>query len=398
MNSALELAKQGYETHLVERDSQLGGNARFLDSTAQGEKIGPYLQDLISKIENESRINLHLNSSISEVQGFVGNFSTTLNTEQGEKSIEHGATIVATGAQESKPTEYAYGENPKVMTHQDMDKALQEGSLNPKEVQNAVFIQCVGSREPERPYCSRVCCTHSIKSALRIKEENPEARVMILYRDMRTYGERELLYAKAREKGVIFVRYDLDSKPKVEVKDGKPQVTVHDSILGMDLIVDADLVSLASAIVPNDNSGLAQMFKVPLNNEGWFQEAHAKLRPVDFVTDGLFMAGMTHYPKPVEEAVAQAQAAVARAVTVLSRTEMTLPGTVTVIDKSRCVGCGVCWTICPYQAISEDENGLAEVNEALCKGCGLCTAACRSGAPSLGGFTQQEILAQVMAI
>jgi heterodisulfide reductase subunit A len=398
MNSALELAKQGYETHLVERDSQLGGNARFLDSTAQGEKIGPYLKDLVSKVENESRISLHLNSSISDVQGFVGNFSTTLNTDQGEKTIEHGATIVATGAQESKPNEYAYGEHPGVMTHQDMDKAMQDGSLDLKEVQNAVFIQCVGSREPERPYCSKVCCTHSIKSALRIKEENPEARVMVLYRDMRTYGERELLYEKARAKGVIFVRFDLDSKPKVEVKDGKPQVTVYDPILDMDLIVDADLVSLASAIEPRDNSGLAQMFKLPLNNEGWFQEAHAKLRPVDFVTDGVFMAGMTHYPKPVEEAIAQAQAAVARAVTVLSRTEMTLPGTVSVIDKSKCVGCGVCWTICPYQAISEDENGLAEVNEALCKGCGLCTAACRSGAPSLGGFTHQEILAQVMAI
>jgi heterodisulfide reductase subunit A2 len=398
MNAALELAHQGFKAHLVERDNALGGNARSLRVTAANEQVAPYIAELTAKIEAEPNITTHLATAIKEVEGFVGNFKTTLASDSGEVVVEHGAAIIATGAGEYKPNEYAYGSHPKVLTHLEMDDALTSGELDPKDVNSLVLIQCVGSRDPEHPYCSKVCCTHSVETALHFKEENPDCQVVVLYRDVRTFGRRELLYKEARSQGVLFVRYDLDNKPKVEVVGDQLNVTVRDHVLGRDLLIEADLVGLATAIVSHKPVDLAQMFKVPLDADGWFLEAHQKLRPVDFATDGVFMAGLAHYPKPLEEAVAQAQAAVARAVTVLSAKELMLPGTVAVIDQSKCVGCGVCWTVCPYQAIDQDEAGLAVVNEALCKGCGTCVASCRSGAPNLRGFTNQDVMAQIMAM
>jgi heterodisulfide reductase subunit A len=398
MNAALELARQGFPTHLVERDSELGGNARLLRITAKGEEVGPYLKELAEKLKAEPNVSLHLNTTIKDVDGFVGNFKTTLAGPAGEEVIEHGATVIAIGAAERRPTEYLYGDDPRVKTHLELDAGLMSGEIDPKKTNSVVFVQCVGSREPERPYCSKVCCTHSVESALHFKEHNPDCQVTVLYRDMRTFAERELLYKEARAKGVLFVRYSADHKPQV-AKDGAAlAVTVRDHILERDLLIDADLVVLASAIVSHRDEALAQMFKVPLDEDGWFLEAHQKLRPVDFATDGVFMAGLAHYPKPIEEAVAQAQAAVSRAVTVLSRKEMWLPGTVAVIEQSKCVGCGVCWTVCPYQAISANDKGLAVVNEALCKGCGTCVASCRSGAPNLRGFTTQDVMAQIEAM
>jgi len=398
MNAALELAKQGFACHLVERDNALGGNARLIRVTAQGEDVQAYLKELSAKVMADPLITTHLDASIKTVDGFVGNFKTTLAGPAGEEVIEHGAAIIATGAGEYKPTEYLYGQHPAVKTHLELDAAIMAGELDAKAVNSAVFVQCVGSREPERPYCSKVCCTHSVESALWLKERNPDCQVVILYRDMRTFGERELLYKEARSKGVLFVRYDLANKPRMEAAGETINVTVRDHVLGRDLVIEADLVGLATAIVSHKATDLAQMFKVPQDEDGWFLEAHQKLRPVDFATDGVFMAGLAHYPKPIEEAVAQAQAAVARAVTVLSSPEMSLPGTVAWIEQKKCVGCGVCWTVCPYQAISQDDKGLAVVNEALCKGCGTCVASCRSGAPNLRGFTTQDVMAQIEAM
>ncbi len=398
MNAALELAQQGFSCHLVERDNALGGNARSLRVTAKDEAVAPYIEELAQRIADEPLITLHLGSTIKDVDGFVGNFKTTLSSDQGEEVVEHGVAIIATGAAEYKPNEYAYGAHPKVMTHLEIDSALMAGELDPKKVNSLVLIQCVGSREPERPYCSKVCCAHSVETALHFKEQNPECQVVVLYRDIRTFGERELLYKEARGKGVLFVRYGVEQKPVVEPDGEGLKVTVRDHVLGRELLIEADVVGLATAIVSHKAADLAQMFKVPMDEDGWFLEAHQKLRPVDFATDGVFMAGLAHYPKPIEEAVAQAQAAVARAVTVLSSKEMMLSGTVAWIEQNKCVGCGVCWTVCPYQAIEQDENGLAVVNEALCKGCGTCVASCRSGAPNLRGFTNQGVMAQIMAL
>jgi len=399
MNAALELARQGFTTHLVEREPELGGNARKLRVSAQGEPIAPYLEELAAQVRAEPLITVHTGATIKEVDGFVGNFKTTLAMDDGSSEvIEHGAAIIAIGAAEHKPNEYLYGQHKGVMTHLELDAAIMSGQVDPKKTESVVFIQCVGSREPERPYCSKVCCTHSVESALYFKENNPDAAVYIIYRDMRTFGERELLYKKAREMGVIFIRYDVDQKPVVQADGDRLKVVVQDHVLGRPLEISADIVGLASAIVSHPAEDLAQMFKIPRDEDGWFLEAHQKLRPVDFATDGVFMCGLAHYPKPLEEAVAQAQAAVARAVTVLSRDQMWLSGTVAYIDQSRCVGCGVCWTVCPYQAISQDENGLAVVNEALCKGCGTCVASCRSGAPNLRGFSNQDLMAQIEAV
>ncbi len=398
MNAAVELADQGFQTHLVEQESRLGGIGRTKRKTVHNEPIQTYLSDMTKRIEEDPLIQVHLQSKVSKVSGFVGNFASTVTTDGQDTEIEHGAVIIATGAREHTPEEYGYGQDPRIMTNHEIEQALSRKDLDPGSMNTAVFIQCVGSREPQRQYCSRICCTQTLKTALEFKEVNPDIQVFVLYRDIRTYGERESLYKEARGKGILFVRFDPESKPKVTVNKDSVEVSLIDPLLGEKLNIQTDLVGLASAVVSRDNSELARMLKVPVDADGWFLEAHQKLRPVDFATDGVFMAGTCHYPKPIEESVAQAQAAVARAVCMLSRRELSLPGTVAVIDQSKCVGCGVCWTICPYQAISKNENKLAEVNRALCKGCGTCVASCRSGAPNLNGFTQEEIFAELEAL
>ena len=267
-----------------------------------------------------------------------------------------------------------------------------------KEAGTFVFIQCVGSREPERMYCSKVCCTHTVHSAIHLKKNNPEAKIFVLYRDMRTYAQKEDLYKEARNLGVIFIRYQREYKPTVTETASELQVLIHDPVAGRDLMINPDFLVLAAAIVSGNESDLAMKYKVPMDGDGWFFEAHQKLRPVDFATDGMFMAGICHYPKPMDEVIAQAQAAAARAVTILTKPKMTVGGMVADIDHSKCSGCGVCVSICPFSAITMDEEkGKAVVNEAMCKGCGTCSTSCRSDAPALRGFTNAGLFAQIAA-
>jgi len=394
MNTSLALSAQGFRVNLVEKTDNLGGQANRIYHTAGGEDVQAYLKELISKVETDDNITVHLGAAVADVDGFIGNFTTRLADGQ---EIKHGAAIIATGAGELKPTEYLYGQDQRVLTALEMDGLLMKNDPGLEKAKTFVFIQCVGSREPERPYCSKVCCTHSVMTALEIKKLNPEARIYILYRDMRTYGEREDLYKEARANGVIFIRYDLENKPEVEKKGQDLEVTVFDPILRREVSIGADYLTLAAAIVSNRDHELAQMFKVPLDDDGWFLEAHQKLRPVDFASDGVFMAGLAHYPKPIEESIAQAQAAASRAVTVLTKAELQVGGVVAEINTFRCTGCNVCVTVCPYKAIELDQNSKAVVNEALCKGCGTCVASCRSGAPQLRGFTNAGIFAQIAA-
>jgi heterodisulfide reductase subunit A len=334
----------------------------------------------------------------------VGNFKTTVKTGDQEQVIEHGVAIIATGAKPLVPTEYGYGQDPRILTSLELDAKLKARDPVLEELGAAVFIQCVGSREPKRPYCSRVCCTHSIDSALAIKARNPEANVYILYRDIRTYGEREYLYKEAREKGVIFIRYSLEAKPQVAIENGRLRVRLTDPILGRPVEIDTDLISLATAILPPDNNALARFFKLPLNDDGFFVEKHAKLGPCDFATDGVFLCGMAHYPKPIDEAVTQGKAAASRAVTLLARRHISTSGQVAEVNPALCSMCGVCVSICPYSAPSfraETERfwpGRAEINPVLCKGCGLCAASCRSGAIHLKGFDNDQIFAQLFAL
>jgi heterodisulfide reductase subunit A len=308
---------------------------------------------------------------------------------------------MAVGAEEYRPSEYLYGQDERVLTHLEMDAAMKGDDPRVTGAKTAVFIQCVGSREPDRPYCSKVCCTHTMKSALELKKMNPATEIVVLYRDIRTYGQREALYREARKQGIIFVRYGLEQKPVLEKGSDALSVTVKDHILDRDILINADLVVLASAIVPRDNSELAQMFKLSLNQDGFFMEAHAKLRPVEFATEGIFLAGMAHYPKPIEESISQAKAAASRASVVLSKDHITVEGVVSHINEVLCRGCGKCVEVCPYNAVSvvEREGGTsaAFVQEALCKGCGCCAVACPTGAASVFHYDDREVLHMVEA-
>ncbi len=399
MSSALSLARQGYQTHLIEKADKLGGNAHSLYKTWKGENIPDMLSDLMGQVQSEENITIHLNSAVSNVEGFVGNFQTTITSGNEEEVIEHGVATLATGGQEYKPAEYCYGDDPKIVTSLELDQKMLNNDASLDDVDCAVFIQCVGSREPERPYCSRVCCTHSVESALELKKRNPEARVFILYRDIRTYGERERKYIEARKAGVVFIRYSLNDKPAVALKDGKVSITVKDHVLGKNIEIEADLLTLASAILPNRDDQLAQMFKVPMNDDSFFIERHAKLGPSEFATDGVFLCGLAHYPKPIDEAVAQGQAAASRAITLLAQGTITTNGEIAAIDPMSCSGCGICTSVCPYSAPSLIEEGRfagkSEINSALCKGCGLCVSSCRSGAIRLNGYDNDQIFAMV---
>ena len=399
MASAKSLSDQGYQVDLVERSALLGGMARHLFRTWKGEDVQKNLADLFESVELDSNITIHLDTEVSHVQGFVGNFKTTLSSSGKEETVEHGIAVIATGANEYRPDEYLYGEDPRVVTHLELDQRFMENDPSLKNINTAVFIQCVGSREPERPYCSRVCCTHAIESALYLKELNPDMNVYILFRDIRTYGEREYLYRKARLAGILFIPFSIDQKPQALKEKAELKIEVKDTLLDQTLVIKADMLVLAAAIIPYKDEKLAQFFKVPINEDGFFVEKHAKLGPSEFATDGVFLCGMAHYPKPIDESVAQALAAASRAVTLLAKKKIHVSGTIAEVNPLFCSGCGVCIEICPYAAPSFVEEGpfadRAEINPVLCKGCGLCVASCRSGAINLKGFGTDQIMAMI---
>ena len=377
MTSALNLAEQGFEAHLVERNDHLGGQARRLYRTWRGEEVRPYLEKLVRRIEEHPSVHVYLQSTVTAVSGFVGNFiSTVVDHEGNETEVDHGAAILASGGQAYEPREYLYKKDTNVYLALELDREMLKDPNKFKEMKTAVFIQCVGSRQPARPYCSKVCCTHSIESALRLKELNPNMEVYILYRDIRTYGAREDLYRKARLRGIAFLRYTLAEKPRVEHHNGKLTVSVKDQALGCYVEAEADIVTLASAIVPcTDNDTLSRLYKVSVNQEGFFLEAHVKLRPVDFATDGVFLAGLSHYPKPIEETIAQAQAAAARAGALLSQDSIVTEGVIATVDEDACRGCGLCVALCPFEAleiVNTPKGRKVQVIDVACKGCGLC--------------------------
>ncbi len=400
--AAKSLTRQGYETHIIEKSSQLGGQARGLYRTAKGEDIQEKLSALVDEIGKNEKIHVHLDTEIAHVDGFVGNFETTLSSNGKEEILEHGVAIMATGASPLKPDEYSYGKDSRIVTALDLDRKFIEKDPSLKDLNTAVFIQCVGSREPERMYCSRVCCTHSVDNALALKRLNPEMNVFVLYRDLRTYGEKEYIFKEAREAGVIFIRYALEDKPKVNTAAGKVLVRVKDHVIGRPVEIETDLLTLATAIIPNRDYRLANFFKVSINEHGFFVERHAKLGPSEFATDGVFLCGLAHYPKPIDEAIAQGQAAASRAVTLLARETIFTSGTVAETAPPMCSQCGVCVSVCPYSAPFFAEEGpwtgRAQINPVLCKGCGLCVASCRSGAIHLKGFDNDQIFSQIFSL
>ncbi len=405
MTAALNLADQGLFTYLVEEKDELGGHARKVGHTWKGEDVGAYLFDLSRRVQNHEQIEVLTGAQVTQVKGFVGNFETTVQCRGHEHQIQHGAAILATGAHSLKPKEYLYGENDRVTRWHDLDKRFAEQPQLLKEAEAVAFIQCVGSREPERPYCSKICCTGSVSQAIALKKQNPDLQVYILYRDMRTYGAREHLYRQAREMGVVFIRYHLEDKPVVESAtiNGREKllITVTDHILERPLKIPVDYLNLATAIIPKGLDTLAKFFKVPLNQDGFFLEAHMKLRPVDFATDGVFVCGLAHYPKPIEESIAQAQAAAARAASVLTKGYVEVEPIVSVVNDDLCIGCGLCEALCPFSAIRLAEIAgkgyRAENITAACKGCGVCSAACPQRAIDMMHFRDQQIVAVIHA-
>jgi heterodisulfide reductase subunit A len=396
ITAALALARQGYPVHLVEKTDCLGGCARHLFRTYRGEDISAFLNRRIEEVKSNERIHVHLESRIANVDGFIGNFKTELLHHSSSETIEHGVAILATGAKEHQTDQYLYGEHAAVVTQLEMDRLFKQDDPRLKKARNVVFIQCVGSREPGRPYCSKVCCTHSIHSALQFKDNNPDINVYVLYRDIRTYGKREDIYLEARRRGVLFFRYDPDQKPVVKADGNRVEVIFNDPILNRNLSVSADILCLATGIASNHDLESARNFKVPLDSDGWLMEAHQKLRPVDFANDGVFVCGMAHYPKPIEESIAQAQAAASRALTVLALAGIKVGGVVSYIQPELCSGCLGCIEVCPFGAVAFNaDRKIAEVNPALCKGCGACAAACPSEAPILMGFNNEQLYAQI---
>jgi heterodisulfide reductase subunit A len=397
MTAAISLADQGFPATIVEKTSILGGAARNLTKTWKGQDVQEYLSRLIDKVEKHPDIDVLLNAEVSDVSGFVGNFETQISVGGTTKNIAYGAAIIATGGQAVDTDEYLYGKNPNVTRWHD----LEDDSDKLKTAESVVFIQCVGSRDENRPYCSRICCTASVSQAISIKEENPDTDVYILYRDMRTFGERETLYKQAREKGVIFIRYSLDKKPTVTEIDGGLEVGVFDPILQRNIKIKADLVNLATAIQPAENNKISEFYKIPLNAEDFFMEAHAKLKPVEFATDGIFLCGLAHYPKAIEESISQAMAAASRAVTVLAKDSIQISPLVSQINAEQCIGCGLCETSCPFSAIHlakvEAQGYRAENISASCKGCGICAAACPQQAVDMIHFRDRQIVAAIRA-
>lgn len=414
MHTALALAKQGIAVDVIEREAGLGGslhNVRFLTdltnfkdlSTLQWLDAQDYLQDLIEQVNAEPLITIHLQTEQVETEGYKGNLTSTLRNANGDFTIKHGATIVAVGAQEYRGPEYGYGSDPRIITQQEFEAQL--AGENGREVQNVAMIQCVG---PAEQYCSRTCCTIALKNALKLKQLNPVARITVLYRDIRTYGFKERLYTEARRNGVIFIQYDADRKPQVEQSpDGSLTVRVWEPMLGREMTLRPDRLILSMPMVPAAGvEQLANRLKVGVDLDGWLMEAHVKLRPVDFSTEGFYMAGAAHYPKLLDETIAQAQAAASRAATILTQDTLEVGGIVAQVSTDQCVGCLTCVRTCPFGVpkIKYDLMGVGEIagaayiEPAQCQGCGTCVAACPAKAIDLMHYTDAQVLPKIDAL
>jgi heterodisulfide reductase subunit A len=402
MITALSIAGQGFECYLVERNRELGGSLRNLHYTLNGNDPKTYLNQIIDRVKADENITVYSNAEIQAVDGFVGNFRTLLTVGDSEETIElqHGAIVLATGAKPYIPDEYLFGKNKNVILQSALESKLSLGSFVPQDDHTVVMIQCVGSRNKERQYCSSICCGMAVKNALKIKEINPKTKVYILYRDMMMYGFLEEYYTRARNSGIIFIRYDRHNRPEVAEFDGNLTVTVKDKILGAHVTIDAGLVALSTAIVPDRDEKLEKTLSVPRSSDGFYLESHVQLKPVDSYIDGIYICGMSHFPKNIDDAIAQAKAAASKAGMLLSRGHVKAEPIVSSCDAEKCIGCTLCTHFCPYSAIQmvrADKGKKADIIVAACKGCGVCASYCPTKAISMGRFTDEQINAQIKA-
>jgi heterodisulfide reductase subunit A len=397
MTAALAIANQGFETILVEKKPSLGGKLTAMYDSYEAIDAQKLLIDTKEAVKNHNLIKIYTNSTMKNIEGYVGNYKTVIETPQGERELNHGVAIVAVGTENYTPHSYHYGEDLRVFTQQELEKKLRvaEPGEN-RDGETYVMIQCVESRCDDRPYCSRICCVQALKNAIKIKDMNPRSEVFILYRDMMTYGFKEKYYNEAREKGIMFLQYNKDKKPEVR-RDNGMIVKIYEPMLQQTLEIPTDHLILSTGLKPcSDSAQLAKMLKVPLNADGFFLEAHVKLRPVDFTKEGIYVAGSCHAPKFITESISQAYAAASRASTLLSKDKYKTEGTVSSVNEEVCSGCGICISICPYSAI-ELREGKAQINEALCEGCGSCAGMCPSGAMEQKGFKSTQLYAMIDA-
>ncbi len=398
--ATLALAEQGYTTTLVEKSAVLGGNALTLYYTEDGARPADYVKDLIRRVKAHPLTTVYTEAEVVDYAGVVGNFNCKILTTESKIEMTCGAIIIATGAQEYKPDGWLYGEDSRILTQKELEQKLFDRDDAVQKAGAIVMIQCVGSRDEKRPYCSRVCCTAAVKNSLKIKADNPEADIYVLYRDMRTFSFKELAYKEAREAGVRFIRYDPDKPPVVGKENDRLTVTVFDCNLGMDITLDADIVALSAAIVPHPGSRkVASVFKLPLDQDGFFMESHLKLKPLDFSVAGVFLCGLAHGPKFADEAIAQAKGAVSRACTVLSKAERDVGGAVAVVNNQQCVLCMTCVRTCPFGVPRLDAaEGVIYIDPAACQGCGNCASACPRSAITVGHHTNDQYLAKITAL
>jgi heterodisulfide reductase subunit A len=397
MSAALSFSNQGFKTYLVEKEETLGGRLNDLYKIFPFDiKASKFLEEIIEKIQNSKNLEIFTSSQIETIDGFVGNFEVQIKNNSKMTNLEVGAIVIAVGSSLFTPSDmYGYDGTTRI-TQYELESKLKNNDVNANEV---VMIQCVGSRNEERPYCSAVCCMTALKNALIIKEQKRDANITILFRDLYTPGTKyEKYYKRAREKGVLFIQYTLDKTPIVEEK----QVKVFNEKIGEEVIIPYDLLLLSTPLIANDdNQSLAQMLKVPLDANNFFLEAHVKLRPNDFATDGIFLGGSAKWPIDISTAISHGYAAASRASTILSHETIEVEGTTSYIpewNKDLCKGCEVCINVCPYHAIDKNKEDEIIIIEALCKGCGLCGASCTKGAIEIKHFTNQQILSEIYAL
>ncbi len=395
MTAALGLARQGFRVSLVERDTELGGLSRRISHTIEGRDVRKFLGNLIEEVRGNANIEVFTGADISGFSGYKGNFQTKVRTGEGMVTeISHGVTILATGAREYKPREFGYGEHAGVMTQLELDGLMQGEPSKAGAWKQVVMIQCVGSRNDENPNCSRICCQSAVKHALELKKLNPDMNIVILYRDMRTYGLLEDYYTEARREGVLFSRYSADTPPEVGTDGSGLSVLFQDHVLNRPVRMSADAVVLSAATLASENRELTTLLKLQSSSDGYFIEAHAKLRPVDFAAEGIFMCGTAHSPKLISESISQALAAASRAGAFLASKDQTIGGVVAKVDPRLCAACLVCVRACPF-GVPQIVNGASQINEALCQGCGTCVSECPAKAIRLANYTDSQIMVKV---
>ena len=398
MTAALAIANHGFQVYLVEKSPELGGNLRERYRTLNGGSPQMLLADTISKVKNHQHISIYTNARVVQSEGQVGRFTTLIKESDGTTdTIAHGVTILATGGKEAQTESYGFGKSSRIMTQGQLERKINAGTVIPENLTSVVMIQCVDSREANRPYCSRICCASALKNALFLKEKNPNLPIFILYRDFMSYGFMESYYTRARQSGIVFIPYQLEQKPTVKVENGRPVISAVEPILQRKLEMQADLLVLSTGIVPENSQELMQIIGVEYDENGFCQEQESKWRPVDLSKRGIFACGMAHSPRNITESIAMAESAALRGLRFLFKAQLsTGTSTLASTDQRLCSGCKTCLNLCPFNAISFNEGSkTSSIDEMLCQGCGVCASACPVGAINLGNYSSDQMLGQI---